>query len=460
MSSNLLDFIKSNLSLNSINSPAIIQGNSSYNYHDISRHVVSISSLFLSNVSSEFVVVDGDLSYDTLCIILACFLRGLSFTIFVGLSEEEKSLRMQILQSHHQEFIKLTPSLVTSSTQSFGEIVQTSFVDFNASHTYSSLFLFSSGSTGTPKLISVNTNSFLSLYSFSSISIRNKSRRYILSLLIDHIGGLNTFLSSFSSFSTLVLPESSSLTSLIDAMELHSVSILPSTPSILNILSQDVRFNSDHLTELRLITYGTENMPEHLLFHLRSLFSRVKFLQTFGTSETGILPTLPSGSSGKIRFRSNSDFKIENSRLYVRKLYSSSYDKLTISDPLSHSDQWFATGDLAVLNSDSTITILGRDKDVINVGGLKVSPSEIEDIAFSHPQVFDCVSYPLPNPFTGQAVALRIVVNRSCSDHASVISDLKDIYKLSDKRKRPVIYKLVDFIEISSRGKKVRTFTN
>ena len=130
------------------------------------------------------------------------------------------------------------------------------------------------------------------------------------------------------------------------------------------------------------------------------------------------------------------------------------------SEASSDESIWFPTGDLAVLNSDSTVTILGRDKDVINVGGLKVSPNEIEDLALTHPQVTDCVAYPLPNPFTGHAVALRILVDPSCADPSNVISELKKFFLSSDKRKRPVVYKLVDFIEITSRGKKVRSFTN
>ena len=152
-----------------------------------------------------------------------------------------KNLRLRVLRSNCQDFAVLgTSNFIYFNSQLINLSNLFSNSRFGSSST---LYLFSSGSTGIPKLISVDVSSFLSLYNFSS-SATKKPRRYIQSLLIDHIGGLNTFLASYSSLSCLILPETDSFSSLIDAMHNHSVSILPSTPSILNILSQDCRFSS------------------------------------------------------------------------------------------------------------------------------------------------------------------------------------------------------------------------
>ena len=74
------------------------------------------------------------------------------------------------------------------------------------------------------------------------------------------------------------------------AIARHRVAVLPASPTFLNLLLA-AGVTAD-LTSLRVITYGTEPMPESLLARLKATFPQVRFIQTFGTSETGITHTV------------------------------------------------------------------------------------------------------------------------------------------------------------------------
>ncbi len=72
-------------------------------------------------------------------------------------------------------------------------------------------------------------------------------------------------------------------------------------------------------------------------------------------------------------------------------------------------DGWFATGDIAVANSDGSLKIVDRKKDMILVSGFNVYPNEVEDVAMMHPKVLECAAVGVANGATGEAVKLFVV---------------------------------------------------
>ena len=65
-------------------------------------------------------------------------------------------------------------------------------------------------------------------------------------------------------------------------------------------------------------------------------------------------------------------------------------------------DGWFRSGDLAVIDEDGNLTITGRIKDIINRGGVKYNPADIEEIIFTHPKVAMTAIVPMPDPVLGE----------------------------------------------------------
>ena len=72
-------------------------------------------------------------------------------------------------------------------------------------------------------------------------------------------------------------------------------------------------------------------------------------------------------------------------------------------------DGWFKTGDLVEEAEDGYIKIVGRNKELINVGGEKVLPSEVESVLFQMPDLIDCMVYGEQNPITGMMVVAKVL---------------------------------------------------
>lgn len=72
-------------------------------------------------------------------------------------------------------------------------------------------------------------------------------------------------------------------------------------------------------------------------------------------------------------------------------------------------DGWLDTGDIGVLDKDGYLKIIDRRKEVINVSGFNVYPTELEDIISSHPDIEDCAVIGLPDAHTGEQIKLFVV---------------------------------------------------
>ena len=72
--------------------------------------------------------------------------------------------------------------------------------------------------------------------------------------------------------------------------------------------------------------------------------------------------------------------------------------------------EWFRTGDLGRLDEDGYLVLLGRKKDIINRGGEKISPAEIDAVVLRHPDVVEAAAYSVPHPRLGEDVAANVVL--------------------------------------------------
>jgi acyl-CoA synthetase (AMP-forming)/AMP-acid ligase II len=119
-------------------------------------------------------------------------------------------------------------------------------------------------------------------------------------------------------------------------------------------------------------------------------------------------------------------------------------------------DGWFKTGDLVEESEDGFIKIVGRNNEIINVGGEKVLPSEVESVLFQMQEIKDCIVFGESNPITGQMVVAKIL-----SEEELKVSEAKKRItafctgKL-ERYKIPAKIILMDESEFSERFKKKR----
>lgn len=80
------------------------------------------------------------------------------------------------------------------------------------------------------------------------------------------------------------------------------------------------------------------------------------------------------------------------------------------ADQRAFVDGWFRTGDLGRIDAEGYLTILGRLKEIINRGGEKISPREVDEVLLKHANVRQAVAFALPDPVLGEQVAAAVVL--------------------------------------------------
>jgi acyl-CoA synthetase (AMP-forming)/AMP-acid ligase II len=86
------------------------------------------------------------------------------------------------------------------------------------------------------------------------------------------------------------------------------------------------------------------------------------------------------------------------------------YEKNPAANEAAFAHGWFHTGDQGILDEDGYLRITGRLKEIINRGGEKISPLEVDDVLMDHPAVAQVVTFAMPHDKLGEDVAAAIVL--------------------------------------------------
>ena len=426
---------------------AIVFEDRIYTYEEFIKQIKDYKNILdKHNISSKVVVILGDYSFYNLALFFALYENK---NIIVPITSNIKKVQDDFIkESFCQTIIKtdeknlLIQDLKTTSSHNM--------IDNLREKNSSGLILFSSGSTGKPKAMIHNLDTLIDSFKDK----KEKSMNMLVFLMFDHIGGLNTVFNALCMGACLIIPKIKDAKTICELIEKYKIMVLPSSPTFLNLILISQEYKNYDLSSLRMITYGTETMPQSLLLKLKEVFPKVKFLQTFGTSETGI-STTSSKSSNSLFMKLediNGEYKIVENELWLRSktqvlgYLNASMDSFT-------SDGWFKTGDLVEVDGEY-IKIIGRAKEIINVGGQKVLPSEIESIILEMEEISDCMVYGEKNAITGQTVVCDVVLNKNIENIKKRVrvfcKDRLDAYKI------PTKVNVVDKTNFSDRFKKIR----
>jgi len=119
-------------------------------------------------------------------------------------------------------------------------------------------------------------------------------------------------------------------------------------------------------------------------------------------------------------------------------------------------DGWFKTGDLVEVSNDGFIKIIGRSKEVINVGGEKVLPAEIESVVLELDIIEDCMAYSEKNAITGQMVAIQIVLAKDITEKDAKKMIRNHCRMKLDGYKVPAKFVFAEKTSFGDRFKKIR----
>ncbi|MFO0596390.1 MAG: fatty acid--CoA ligase family protein [Myxococcaceae bacterium] len=323
---------------------------------------------------------------------------------------------------------------------------------------HAGLVIFSSGSSGAAKAVLHDFDALLEKF-----HAPRQKKTVLTFLLFDHIGGIDTLMNALANGGGIVTTPSRDPDVVLGLVAKHRVHTLPTSPTFLNLVLLSEAWKRHDLSSLHVIAYGTEPMPLPTLARLNEVLPQVRCVQTYGLSELGVLRSRsrPDGSLWLSFTQEGYQVQVRDGVLWV-KSPAAMLGYLNAPD-LFDADGWLNTQDAVEVEErtgergpETWVRILGRTTDLINVGGQKVYPAEVEAVLLQLPNVADAAVHGEKSPLTGQFVAARINL---------VTPEPLDAFKkrlrafCKDKLaayKVPVRIELTDEQQFSARFKKMR----
>lgn len=308
------------------------------------------------------------------------------------------------------------------------------------------LFL-TSGTTGEPKgVVETLPALWAKMAHFAESYESGRDDTHLHSLPLAHAFGLKLALTALTTGGRLVTMPSFSPADALRLVTAEQVTILPGTPSHLRLLLDRFDPARHDVGALRWVVTAAAPLPPGLAETVCQTFD-VEMFHVYGCSE-GFLVTSTSlddvarGSAGRRVFAGPEGASPDGEIVVLdpegdRLLAAGEVGELAFgarrpvryvgASPVA-GDGRYRSGDLGTVDSDGRVFVLGRVKDVINRGGQKIAPAEVESELARHPQVADCAVAGIADRVLGEAVCACVV---PVGDHAPDLAEVRGF--LSDK---------------------------
>lgn len=430
---------------------AIIWNGSVLNYADLISKIEEARKFIKSNNISSGKVISliGDFTPNAIALLLALIENNNIIAPFNYPLKDSEYIKFEIAQVEGDIIVDVNTDEYSYSTRNTAS--KHELINILKLNSQPGLILFTSGTSGFPKGAVHNFNNLLSKFKLS-----RKSLRTINFLLFDHWGGLNTLFHTLSNTGVVLALKNRKPEAVCKFIEDYKIELLPVSPSFLNLLILSEVYKSYDLSSLQIITYGTEPMPINTLNKAKEIFQNVKFQQTYGLIELGVLRSQSkSDNSLWVKLGGEGyDLRVVDNILQI-KADSAMLGYLNAPSPFTE-DGYFITGDQVEVDGEY-YKILGRKSEIINVGGDKVYPQEVENILLSMDNIIEATVYPEKHPLLGNIVCAKIIVKEGL-EHKEFIREVKKYCKLKLQAfKVPVKISIEDSPLHNERYKKKRS---
>lgn len=395
----------------------------------------------------DVVALIGDFSPNSIALLIALIENSSIIVPFTKNIFKEEHSKFKIAQV---EKILSLDSNDNISYEQTGVLASHEYYSYLKRKNLPGLVLFSSGTSGEPKAA---VHDFTKL--LQKFKKNKKTYKTANFLLFDHWGGLNTMFHTISNAGVVLTVSDRSPDSVCELIEKHKIELLPASPTFLNLIIISEAYKKYDLSCLKLITYGTEPMPEVTLKKIKEIFPWVTLQQTYGLIELGVLSSKSKSNDSLWVKLGGEGFqtRVIDDILQI-KSDSTILGYLNAPAPITE-DGWFITGDRVEVDGDY-FKILGRKSEIINVGGEKVFPAEVENVIQQFENVYEVTVYGKKNPLTGNIVCADITpaANIDSKDFAKKIKDF--CRQRLQSYKVPVKVNILNEIQHNERFKKIR----
>jgi 2,3-dihydroxybenzoate-AMP ligase len=331
------------------------------------------------------------------------------------------ALRHVIVVGHPEEFIALDDVAAAADVDPTGQS-RASDVAF---------LQLSGGSTGFSKLIPRTHDDYLySVRESANICGLDAASVFLATLPIGHNFTMSSpgYLGALYAGGTVALTRSPSPDVAFAAIERHRVTITGLVPPLALVWEQAARQTTADLSSLRVLQVGGAKLTAELARRLRTTFARTTLQQVFGMAEGLVNYTRLDDSDDIVIHTQGRPISPDDEILVVddagRPVPEGTAGHLLTRGPYTirayfnapeanaaafTADGYYRTGDIVSRTADGYLQVIGRSSDMVNRGGEKVSPDEVEDHLVAHPLVHDAVIVGIPDAYLGEKTCAAVV---------------------------------------------------
>jgi acyl-CoA synthetase (AMP-forming)/AMP-acid ligase II len=293
------------------------------------------------------------------------------------------------------------------------------------------LLLPTSGTTSRPKIVPLtHVNICASAYaSVAALALREADRCLsVLPLFYGH-GLIATVLASLAGGASVVCTPGCDVTSFFAWLTDFQPTWCAAVPSMLQAILAQARLSGERVADcpLRFLRTASAPLPRRIFTELERTFE-TPVIEWYGMTETasapiGINPLPPrQRKSGSVGIPVALDVAIMGERgallpggqtgqVVVRGAsVTAGYDGDPAATQAAFAGDWFKTGDLGYFDDDGYLFLTGRSREMINRGGEKIAPREVDEALLEHPAVAEAVTFAVPHATLGEDVASAIVL--------------------------------------------------
>jgi len=300
--------------------------------------------------------------------------------------------------------------------------------------------MFTSGTTNIPKKVSHN---FKSITRFVKVSERNAKSIWGFAYNPTHMAGVQVFFQALLNGNSIVRLFGLNTQDIFREIKNNKITHISATPTFYRLLLPC----SESFPFVERITSGGEKFNEKVFKQLKELFPNAKITNVYASTEAGTL------------FASENDIfsvKPEYEHLIDIKNHELFIHNSLIGRMETNIDEWYNTGDLVEIVSQKPLKFrfVTRKNEMINVGGYKVNPIEVEEAILTLTGIENVRVYSKPNSVLGNIICCDVVANNNQITESSIRAYLQS--KIQEF-KIPRIIRFVEKLSTTRTGKLKRT---
>lgn len=296
------------------------------------------------------------------------------------------------------------------------------------------LILHTSGTTSRPKRVPLSHANLIT-------SARNVAETYQLTpedvslcvMPLFHVHGLvASTLATFFTGGTLVVPTKFNPLSFWSTVNEHRATWYSAVPTIHQVLLSRAKAKPGGAEHLRFIRSCSAALAPQMMAEIEERFG-VPILEAYGMTEAAhqmASNPLPPGARkpGSVGRGTSVDIAILDKQGQAQPPHVTGevsikganvfkgYEGNAAANAESFTNGWFRTGDQGFLDEHGYLTLVGRIKELINRGGEKISPREIDEVLLTHPAVAEAVCFGIPDRIYGEDVAAAVVLKAEATE--------------------------------------------